>query len=417
MSNRRGRQQGNAKGAARRNADNKKVYAFPLPLFLEAPSDIPYPRKCITDCLGLFGYSAQRISKPHLEGILDAPSRSVWISNTKDAMILWRRGFFGKGNLSRSEPSWLARQINQQKSKAIGKMTAEEVREKRRMERKQFKLDRARAIAEAALEAEKAFAATGEVLAESSVVIPSAATWKPSPASDSNPDTELPLQSGTPPTLGEQLTDEQGGDILDEDLKDMEHLQLTLQEAFFLIWTMDCLTIADPSTGSSLNLQQIWRAFQAIYYPSFFVSRSLDAFLSRFDNPFLIHYVVFHHYRSLGWVLKNGIKFCVDYMLYKRGPVFSHADFSLVVCPVYEDPSDREGSPFDLQNVGPFTWSWLSTINRVNSQVQKTPVLTYVTIPAMSRLPSDILSSPACLEHYTIREIVVRRFIPARMRD
>ncbi len=45
--------------------------------------------------------------------------------------------------------------------------------------------------------------------------------------------------------------------------------------------------------------------------------------------------------------------------------------FAIVVCPVYEDPNDRESSPFTLQNVDPFTWSWLSTINRVNSQVQK----------------------------------------------
>lgn len=33
----------------------------------------------------------------------------------KDAMVLWQRGFFGKGDLSRSEPSWLARQINARK--------------------------------------------------------------------------------------------------------------------------------------------------------------------------------------------------------------------------------------------------------------------------------------------------------------
>lgn len=45
--------------------------------------------------------------------------------------------------------------------------------------------------------------------------------------------------------------------------------------------------------------------------------------------------------------------------------------FALVVCPVYEDPSDQASSPFNLQNADPFTWSWLSTINRVNSQVMK----------------------------------------------
>lgn len=47
----------------------------------------------------------------------------------------------------------------------------------------------------------------------------------------------------------------------------------------------------------------------------------------------------------------------------------------MVVCPVYEDPADQATSPFDFQNASPFPWSWLSTINRVNSQVQKVRLL------------------------------------------
>ncbi|KAL5531661.1 hypothetical protein ACEPAG_4538 [Sanghuangporus baumii] len=415
MSNRRGRQSGNAKSGARRSANNQ-IYKYPLPLILEPLSNDSHARKYATNFLGLFGYSAQRISRPEIESILDPTTRSVWVTNSKDAMILWRRGFFGKGNLSRSEPSWLSRQINQMKAKAAGGMTAEEVREKRRAERKQFKLDRARAIAEAALEAENAFATTGEVLKETSVVIPSAATWRPTnsrPTAEAGPSD---ISASDPTPQHEQPRPEEDNKLYEE-IEDMEHLQLTLQEAFFLIWTMDCLTLLDPASQELFSLQRIWRAFQVVYYPDFIVSSSLDTQPARFDNPFLIHYVVFHHYRSLGWVIKNGIKFCVDYLLYKRGPVFAHAEFALVVCPVYEDPSDRESSPFDLQNVDPFTWSWLSTINRVNTQVQKTLVLTYVTIPAMSRLPQSALLSPACLSHYSIREVVVRRFIPARMRD
>ncbi|OCB86421.1 hypothetical protein A7U60_g6541 [Sanghuangporus baumii] len=415
MSNRRGRRPGNAKSGARRNANNQ-IYKYPLPLILEPLSNDSHARKHATNFLGLFGYSTQRISRPEIEGILDPTTRSVWVTNSEDAMTLWRRGFFGKGNLSRSEPSWLSRRINQMKAKAAGGMTAEEVREKRRAERKQFKLDRARAIAEAALEAENAFATTGEVLKETSVVIPSAATWRPTssrPTAEAGP----PDISASDRTPRREQPRPEDDDKLYEDVEDMEHLQLTLQEAFFLIWTMDCLTLLDPTSQEPLSLQRIWRAFQAVNYPDFIISRSLDIQPARFDNPFLIHYVVFHHYRSLGWVIKNGIKFCVDYLLYKRGPVFAHAEFALVVCPVYEDPSDRESSPFDLQNVDPFTWSWLSTINRVNSQVQKTLVLTYVTIPAMSRLPQGALLSPVCLSHYSIREVVVRRFIPARMRD
>ena len=43
----------------------------------------------------------------------------------------------------------------------------------------------------------------------------------------------------------------------------------------------------------------------------------------------------------------------------------------MVLIPVYEDPDDIESSPFATSNREPYTWQWLSTINRVNSQVQK----------------------------------------------
>lgn len=43
-------------------------------------------------------------------GVWDAASRSVWVSDPDDVLALWRRGFFGKGSLSRSEPTWLNRE-------------------------------------------------------------------------------------------------------------------------------------------------------------------------------------------------------------------------------------------------------------------------------------------------------------------
>jgi tRNA-splicing endonuclease subunit Sen2 len=43
----------------------------------------------------------------------------------------------------------------------------------------------------------------------------------------------------------------------------------------------------------------------------------------------------------------------------------------MVLVPEYEDEGERTASPFDLANAGPFSWQWLSTINRVNAQVMK----------------------------------------------
>lgn len=74
-----------------------------------------------------------------------------------------------------------------------------------------------------------------------------------------------------------------------------------------------------------MSLPQIWTTFQTVHLP---FSQPNPSPL-RFDNPFLVHYVLYHHYRSLGWVVRTGIKFCVDYLLYKRGPVFHHAEYVL----------------------------------------------------------------------------------------
>ncbi|KAF9462958.1 hypothetical protein BDZ94DRAFT_1260259 [Collybia nuda] len=390
------RSRGSNKSFGQRN-DNNRIYANPLPLVFD---DSP-PTK-LRSTLGLLGLSLAEVINPRCDGFFDSATRSVWVSGHSGTALLWRRGFFGKGDLSRSEPSWLARQLNNRKSGGK-QVTSEEVTAKRRAERKQFKLDRAAAIAAVAEEAETIFATEGRVIkpALSGPAIPSAATWRPAPSA--------PV---THPFVSVENNIESLGD---DSLADIEHLQLTLQEAFFLAWNLDCLTILDPSTDGALTLKQIWIAFQSahlspIYSPAF--HQCLQP-----DNPFLINYVVYHHYRSLGWVVKGGIKFCVDYLLYKRGPVFTHAEFAILVCPVYEDPEDRKASRFDLQNRLPFGWSWLSTINRVNSQVQKTLILTYVTIPALSRVSSDTFETPACLKCYSVREVIIRRFIPARMRD
>lgn len=117
---RRGR--GNRKGGARRNEANKN-YADPLPVLLDIErAQSSYASRCTTSFLGLFGLTMIHIKTPYIEGTLNMPTKSVWITNSADAMVLWRRGFFGKGSLSRSEPSWLARQINQRTAKATGSM-------------------------------------------------------------------------------------------------------------------------------------------------------------------------------------------------------------------------------------------------------------------------------------------------------
>ncbi|KAF9511378.1 hypothetical protein BS47DRAFT_1346894 [Hydnum rufescens UP504] len=393
------------KGPSRR--PENKIYANALPL---VPVPSLYAGPILSRVLGPSTPLARAsISNPHCVGVFDEKSRSVWITSARDIDILWKRGFFGKGNLSRSEPTWLNRRINQLNGVKV--LTAEELTAKRREERKLFKTERAQAIAAAAAEAEARFATEGRpptppVENISTAVRANLAAQKASTPHLSTSDPPPPLDD-PPPDEGEEP---EGSDRPEN----MEHLQLTLQEAFFLSWGLDCLDVLDPITETYLTREQAWQAYLAAH--TFPIPPSLSQH-RRFDNPFLVHYVVYHHFRSLGWVIKSGLKFCTDYLLYKRGPVFTHAEFSLVVCPTYEDPGDEQSSPFDLPNTKPISWSWLSTLNRVNTQVRKSLMLVYVTIPAMKRVPLESIDSPAVLQEYTIREVTIKRFVPARMRD
>lgn len=127
----------------------------------------------------------------------------------------------------------------EQTLKICVEMTSEEIREKRRAERKQFKLDRAKALADAAAEADAAFREGREAALPA---IPSGATWKPQPSDEIVEEPSAPDYDDDPEELGEEVLEDE------EPLEDVEHLQLTLQEAFFLCWGLDCLTILDSKT-------------------------------------------------------------------------------------------------------------------------------------------------------------------------
>lgn len=49
-------------------------------------------------------------------------------------------------------------------------------------------------------------------------------------------------------------------------LEDVEHLQLTLPEAFFLCWALDCLTVLDPKYVRSFPTSQAVRMHEDTAY-------------------------------------------------------------------------------------------------------------------------------------------------------
>src|SRR5579871_4189813 len=75
-------------------------------------------------------------------GYFDAPTRSIHVTDEVFVRGLWERGFFGKGSLSRSEPTWLYSEKT--RLGLINVETSDWVTKARRKEREEMKKERAR---------------------------------------------------------------------------------------------------------------------------------------------------------------------------------------------------------------------------------------------------------------------------------
>jgi len=116
---------GKGGGYARFKANNQK-FGTPLPIllptsplhpdYIEPPPRQPGAPAATTSSVsrGLNYLIKSYLSstgpvRPECIGTYDPLTRSVWVTNRADREILFERGFFGKGNLSRSDPSWAIR--------------------------------------------------------------------------------------------------------------------------------------------------------------------------------------------------------------------------------------------------------------------------------------------------------------------
>ncbi|KAJ0159105.1 putative tRNA-splicing endonuclease subunit tsp-2 [Colletotrichum tanaceti] len=206
----------------------------------------------------------------------------------------------------------------------------------------------------------------------------------------------------------ETLTEVEAGSTETTEIVNKEHLQLTSEEAFFLAFGLGALRVVDPVTKAPIPTPELFDLFRSY---SYFPSRSAEEL--RPDDGFLVNYAVYHHFRSLGWVPRAGIKFGVDWMLYARGPVFDHAEFGAIILPSYSDQWWRDS---DRQRPRK-TWHWLHGVVRVLSHVQKSLVLVYVDVPAPPQFDEAMKKGPAeVFKLYKIREVMVKRWSSNRNR-
>ncbi|KAF4511289.1 hypothetical protein G6O67_003098 [Ophiocordyceps sinensis] len=218
--------------------------------------------------------------------------------------------------------------------------------------------------------------------------------------------------SGDVPATGLASDADDGPSVTEvEHIVNKEHLQLTPEEAFFLCFGLGALRISDAESGLPLSTRQMLTRFrQFSYFPPRVGPEEPDLGP---DDGFLLHYAVYHHFRSLGWVPRAGIKFGVDWLLYTRGPVFDHAEFGLMVIPSYSDAWWKKCGKRGPRK----TWDWLHNSVRVLSHVMKSLVLVYVDVPPPPRFEEALDAGiTEALKLYKIREVMVKRWSSNRNR-
>ncbi|KAJ4416166.1 tRNA splicing endonuclease subunit sen2 [Gnomoniopsis sp. IMI 355080] len=422
----------------------------------------------------------------------DHETRTISVTDEESMAALWRQGFYGKGNLSRSEPNWLKREKIRQ-GVAQGKVS-EANTEKRREDRIRAKWERARleqeALEQRRLEEFRLLAPSAavvqisapasialmppigpiELLALPNSHVELAAYTRASRSEESLYESGLSLnESGSsgnddadsnttvssdpaelkrrksvrfspkvestvfqhtdPPSpprsvsssclKAETILASNGVPTLETDpalggsstspkaaaealatvkvtVVNKEHLQLAYEEAFFLAFALGALKVVDTASQSVISTRDL---LTLLRQHSYFPPRMPDTLQP--DDPFLVNYAVYHHFRSLGWVPRPGVKFGVDWLLYMRGPVFDHAEYGLVVLPSYKR----------------LTWHQLMGVNRVLSKVFKSLVLVYVDIPSPTALEQGEGGLAAGLSQYKLREVMVKRWSSNRNRD
>ncbi|XP_042129800.2 tRNA-splicing endonuclease subunit Sen2 isoform X1 [Peromyscus maniculatus bairdii] len=166
-----------------------------------------------------------------------------------------------------------------------------------------------------------------------------------------------------------------------------EYLQLSLEEAFFLAYALGCLSIYYEK--EPLTIVKLWQAFTAV------------------QPTFRTTYMAYHYFRSKGWVPKVGLKYGTDLLLYRKGPPFYHASYSVIVELVDDN---FEGS---LRR--PFSWKSLAALSRVSGNVSKELMLCYLIKP--STMTSEDMESPECMKRIQVQEVILSRWVSSRERS
>jgi tRNA-splicing endonuclease subunit Sen2 len=167
-----------------------------------------------------------------------------------------------------------------------------------------------------------------------------------------------------------------------------ENVHLCLEEAFFLSATLNCLDIYHE--GTLLEHEIMWDLFK------------------QNDKYFVQNYLVFYHFRSKNWVVKTGLKFGGDFLLYKQGPPFYHASYVVIIHVVDENLQKIEDmNRRSMQN------TCLMGLNRLCETAGKELLICEIVWPNAVKTEEVSFQD---LSKFSIKETIMKRWVVSQER-
>ncbi|KAL1315076.1 hypothetical protein HN51_041860 [Arachis hypogaea] len=173
--------------------------------------------------------------------------------------------------------------------------------------------------------------------------------------------------------------------------KDKVWFQLSLEEAFFLCYSMNCLKINGGNRIPRTN-EDLWHYMKSRKetFPNFFKAYS--------------------HLRMKNWVVRSGFQYGVDFVVYRHHPSRVHSEYGVLVLSDGETVKDVNGR---LR-----VWSDVHCATRLVGSVAKTLLVLYISKNgSRDDSPSCLADSPSCLANYTVEERTIARWSPEQCRE
>lgn len=355
------------------------LYPHPVPVEVYLLPEV-YPHNPVLWLYFAYKLASYLCYSPTANPVEVIADGAVFKVTTDAAMLrLWRQGFYGKGVLLRLEPTWRQRQ---QATTTETAPALELVTVARRHERQAFKQQRAllqqmetrhrnHQLSAAEVEQLHQLRATVEDLRKREPGFIAAIK------SDNTKDTtkDKPISDATSTntiTIDDASDDTVNASVDTTSVADLEYLQLLPAETLFLL-NLGSITITPHVTATDVSRQLGPRG--------------------------RAEYAVYHYFRSLGWCVRDGLKFGTEFLLYKRGPVFGHAEYAIKVISCHHR----------------YLWTEMATVARVIGTVNKTLVVCFVHGDVDN--DDDISDGVSWVKQYQVAPVMYRRWNPSRTRD